>query len=156
MVEINSFKQAHQLYKTNQFPLVAIQYLAFMFMNACQDIPPNISTYTDINTDSLTWLSGQLSAKFSFNEYLGGDAFICESETDLTAIVAFDQEWADQHGRWPNVTDKHLAWDICTILHSDWAVFGYCWNNAGGDIYYIPKSLWAKARVNEHRELSCS
>lgn len=153
MVEITCFKQAYQLQHANQLSFAVIQHLAYMFMSACDHIPPNVHGYTDINIDNLAWQANQLSAEFRFNEYLGGNVYICESEADLTEIVAFDQEWANQHGRWPNVTDKPMVWDLCLALNSEWAVFGYCWNNAGGDVFYIHNSLWAKARVNEHREL---
>lgn len=154
MVEINSFKQAFQLYQSSQLSLAVTQHLAFMLMNACDAIPPNFHGYTDINTGNLTWLANQLAAEFSFDEYLGGNVYICEFESDLLAIVAFDQDWADQYGRWPNVTDKPLVWDLCLVLNDEWAVFGYCWNNAGGAVYYIPRSLWERARVGEHKEVN--
>lgn len=150
MIEINCIKQAYQLYQSNQLPLIVIQDIAFMFMGACHDIPPNVSTYTDINSDNLIWLSDQLSAEFSFNEFLGGNAYICETESDLTAIVAYDQDWFVQYGRWPNVTDKPMIWDVFNTLNAEWAIFGYCWNNAGGKVFYVPECLWHIARVSEH------
>lgn len=150
MIEIFNFKQAFQLYQSNQTSLVVVQDIAFMLMSACADMPSNVHSYTDINSDNLKWLSGQLYAEFSFSEYLGGNNFICESESDLTQITAFDQDWADKHGDWPNVTDQPMVWDLCHRLDSEWVVFSYIWNNAGGSIYYVPKSLWRKARVSEH------
>lgn len=154
MIEINCIKQAHQLYQSNQLPLIVIQDIAFMFMGACQDIPPNVITYTDIDSDNLIRLSAQLSAEFSFNEFLGGNAYICETESDLTAIVAYDQDWFVQYGRWPNVTDKPMIWDVCNALNIEWAVFAYCWNNTGGKFFYVPKNLWDKAKVSEHLLMS--
>lgn len=154
MIEISSYKQAYQFHQSNRIPLVILQDIAFMLMNACQDIPPNVSTCSDINHDNLKWLSGQLAAEFNFNEYLGGSAFICESESELSCIKAFDQDWANDYGEWPNVTNKPIVWDVFYILNDDWAVFAYLWNNAGGDIYYVPKSLWQQARVDEHRQLN--
>lgn len=150
MVEISSFKQAFQLYKSNQIALPVVQDIAYTLMSACDDIPPNVHSSTDINTDNLKWLSGQLSAEFSFNEYLGGNAHICESEPDLTNIKAFDQDWADAHGDWPNVTDQPMVWDICHQLNEGYVAFCYIWNNAGGPVYYVPSYLWEIARVSEH------
>lgn len=154
MVEINSFKQAYQRYLGKNLPLPILQDIAFMLMSACQDIPPNVSTYTDINPDNLIWLSGQLSAEFSFDEYLGGHAYICELEADLLAIKGYDSDWFNQHGEWPNVTDKAMRWDVCQLLNDDWAVFAYCWNNAGGNVFYVPQSLWRQAKVSEHLQIN--
>lgn len=150
MVEISSFKHAFQLYQSNQLALPIVQNIAYLLMNICDDHPPNVHSYTDINADNLKWLSGQLSAEFSFSEYLGGDAYVCESEADLISIKAFDQAWADKHGDWPNVTDQPMVWDVCHTLDDTWAVFCCIWNNAGGPVYYVPKSLWSQARVEEH------
>jgi len=150
VIEINCFKQAFQLYQANRIALPVVQDIAYTLMRACDDIPPNVHSSTDINIDNLKWLSGQLSAEFSFNEYLGGNAYICESEADLTSIKAFDQAWADKHGEWPNVTDQPMVWDVCHTLDSEWVVFSYIWSNAGGNVYYVPKSLWKVGRVSEH------
>lgn len=154
MVEISSFKEAFQLYQTNQLPRVVIQNLAYILMSACEDIPPNVQSDTDINTDNLLWLANQLSAEFNFHEYLGGNAYICESAFDLTNIKAFDPVWADVHGEWPDVTDQPMVWDVCYTLDDHWAVFCCIWNNAGGDTYYVPSALWQQARLAEHLALN--
>lgn len=154
MIEISSYKQAYQFHRANRIPLVILQDIAFMLINACQDFPPNVSAYTDINHANLKWLSGQLAAEFNFNEYLGGNAYICESASELYSIKAFDQAWADEYGEWPDVTVKPIVWDVFYILNDEWAVFAYLWNNAGGDTFYVPKSLWPQARVDEHRQLN--
>lgn len=150
MIEICTFKQAFQLYQSNQLAFAVVQDIAYTLISACDDISPNVDSYIDINTDNLKWLSGQLYAEFSFSQYLGGSAHICKSESDLINIKAFDQAWADKHGDWPNVTDQPMIWDLCHALDSEWAVFSYIWNNAGGNVYYVPKSLWSAARVEEH------
>ena len=150
MIEICNFKEAFQLYQSNQLALIVVQDIAYTLMSACADMPPNVHSYADINSDNLKWLSGQLSAEFSFSEYLGGNAFVCESESDLTNIKAFDQAWADKHGDWPNVTDQPMVWDVCHTLDYEWAVFSYIFNNAGGNVFYVPKFLWQVARVSEH------
>lgn len=150
MIEICNFKQAFQLYQTNQLAFSIIQDIAYTLMSACDDIPPNVHSSTDINTDNLIWLSGQITAEFSFNEYLGGDAYICESEADLTSIKGFDPAWAEKHGDWPNVTDKPMVWDVCCMLDDSYVTFCCIWNNAGGPVYYVPKLLWSAAKVEEH------
>lgn len=150
MVEMSNFKQAFQLYETRQLALAVIQDIAYLLMSVCDDHPPNVHSSRDINADNLKRLSCQLAAEFSFNEYLGGDAFVCESESDLTNVVAFDPAWAEKHGDWPNVTDQPMVWDVCYALDYEWAVFSCIWNNAGGNVYYVPKSLWTAARVEEH------
>ena len=150
MIEILNFKQAFQLHQTNKIALIVLQDVAYMLMRACDDNPPNVHSCSDINTDHLKWLSDQLSADFSFSEYLGGSIYICESESDLINIKSFDQAWADKHGDWPNVTDQPMVWDVCYALDSEWAVFSYIWNNAGGNVFYVPEFLWQVARVSEH------
>ncbi|WP_229007890.1 hypothetical protein [Methylophilus sp. Leaf408] len=156
MIEICNFKEAFQLYQTNQLAFPVVQDIAYLLMNVCDDHPPNVHSYTDINAENLKWLSGQQYAEFSFNEYLGGDAYICESESDLKSIKGFDPAWADKHEEWPNVTDQPMIFDVCHKLDSEWAVFCFIWNNAGGSTYYVPESLWSAARVEEHLAMNQS
>lgn len=150
MIVIKCFKEAFQLYQTNQIAFSIVQDIAYTLMSAYDDILPNVRISADINTNNLIWLSDQLSAEFSFSDYLGGSIYICESESDLINIKSFDQAWADKHGDWPNVTDQPMVWDVCYALDSEWAVFSYIWNNAGGNVFYVPKFLWQVARVSEH------
>ena len=52
-----------------------------------------------------------------------------------------------------------MSWDACDYLPEglgdpQWVMFLMCWNNAGGPVYYVPKHLWASARVEEHIALT--
>lgn len=155
MIEINRYTQAYQFHQSNRLPFAILQDIAFMLMSAWQPLNPNLADKpSEINNAQLAWLSVQESAEFSFSEYLGGDVYICETESELSSIKAFDPEWADEHGEWPDVTDKAVVWDVCHKLNDEWAVFCCIWNNAGGDTYYVPSSLWQQARLDEHLELN--
>ncbi|MBV5337674.1 MAG: hypothetical protein J0653_06970, partial [Deltaproteobacteria bacterium] len=85
-----------------------------------------------------------------------GKVFICENEVDLKQIVGINMAWAKTHdGKWPSVTDLPMAWDSCSYLEEksgdpEWVLFLICWNDAGGPVYYVPKTLWQAARVDEH------
>lgn len=94
----------------------------------------------------------------SFSYLTGGNVFICEVEDDLKQIEGCDFDFAKANGdRWPNVTELPMAWDYCDFINSDentgWAIFLLCSNNAGGNIYYVPKNLWDAARLKEHMEV---
>ena len=94
----------------------------------------------------------------SFMYLTGGNVFICENEDDLKQIEGCDFEFAKNNGdRWPNVTELPMSWDCCDYVDSDestgWAIFLLCSNNAGGNIYYVPRSLWVAARLEEHMEV---
>ena len=155
MIEISSYKQAYQFHQANHISLVILQDIAFMLINACDPLSPQIvNVSSEINIEQLDALATLEAAEFSFNAYLGGSIFICESASELSNIKAFDQAWADEYGEWPNVTDKPMMWDVFYVMNDEWAVFAYLWNNAGGDTYYVPKSLWQQARVDEHRQLN--
>lgn len=49
-----------------------------------------------------------------------------------------------------------MSWDCCAYLAEAigampyWGQFLLCSNNAGGDVYYVPKELRELARVEEH------
>lgn len=155
MIEISSYKQAYQFHQANRIPLVILQDIAFMLMNACDPLNPQVvNASSEITVEQLDSLVTLEAAEFSFNAYLGGSMFICESESELSCIKAFDQEWTNEYGEWPNVTDKPMVWDVFYVLNDEWVVFAYLWNNAGGDTFYVPKSLWQQARVDEHRQLN--
>jgi hypothetical protein len=70
-----------------------------------------------------------------------------------------DFTFADTHGRWPNITEVPIAWDICQYLSEksgepNWVLLVQCWNDAGGPAFFIPKHLWQRARIEEHVALS--
>jgi hypothetical protein len=56
-----------------------------------------------------------------------------------------------------------MSWDQCAYLAEkdgepeespektgEWAVFLLCWNDAGGNVFYVPRYLWLAGRVAEH------
>lgn len=155
MIEINRYTQAYQFHQFNRLPLAILQDIAFMLMSAWQPLNPNLANKpSEISSAQLAWLSVQESAEFSFSEYLGGVVYICDSESDLNSIKALDPDWANKYGEWPDVTDQPMVWDVCHKLDEEWAVFCCIWNNAGGNTYYVPSTLWQHARLDEHSELN--
>jgi len=155
MIEISNFKQAYLRFQSNPLLLPIVQDLAYLVINICEPHnPPTVNSPYELTGEHLQWLSNQEAAEFSFNAYMGGNAYICESESELSSIKAFDPAWADEYGEWPDVTDQPMVWDVCHKLNEEWAVFCCIWNNAGSDIYYVPSFLWQQARLDEHSELS--
>lgn len=148
MIEISCLKDAFKLYQTNQIDLSVLQDIALIFMQAVSpDNPPISNQASDLDENALSWLATQESASYAFDDYLGGNAYLCETEADLLQITAFDQAWFDAHNRWPNITDKQINWDVFQVINNAWLVIAYCWNNAGGNVYYIPKSIWSFAKI---------
>lgn len=86
----------------------------------------------------------------SFDEYIGGDVFIVETEEDLLSIKTYDLENDNA-----TVMNTVTSWDVCNFIEGDngeytYALFVMITNNSGGDSFYVPKSLFGKARVVEH------
>ena len=156
MITINHFSDAYQQYQHHKISFRLLQDQAFFILGICQN---NISSATNpqqITQSYIDWLMHQPEATQDYNEYLGGNVYICETEQDLLQILGCDFDWAEKHhGHWPNVTDIAMSWDVCNYLDEatgdpQWVIFVMCWNNAGGTSYYVPKHLWEKARVTEH------
>jgi len=69
----------------------------------------------------------------------------------LKEVIGIDFAFAKTNdNRWPNVLDQVMSWDQCRFVDDEWAMFLLCWNDAGGPVFYVPKYLWAVARVAEH------
>lgn len=86
----------------------------------------------------------------TFDSCFGGDVCIVETEEDLLHIETYDLENDDA-----NVMNTVTSWDVCNFIEGDngeytYALFVMITNNAGGDSFYVPKSLFGKARVVEH------
>ena len=153
MITIHSFNEAQQLYQSGLIPFRLLQEQAQFMLS--QTSYPSIANAYEITNDNIHWLSQQPEATADYSMILGGNFCICECEADLKQITGCDFEWAESHGSWPNVTDIPMPWDNCCYLQEaigepQWVTFLMCWNNAGGSIYYVPKQLWALARVTEH------
>ena len=156
MVTIHSFNEAHHLYQSGVTPYRLLQDQTAVMLGICSKPHPSVVNSLDITVDDIHWLLLQEESAYAYSDYLGGNAYVCETEDDLKQIHGCDFAWAETHaGEWPNVTDMPMSWDSCCYLQEStgepqWVLFLLCWNNAGGNVYYVPKHLWIAARVNEH------
>ena len=155
MIIQHHFKEAFDQYNQHQICFRLLQEQAAVMIGLCQntyifDCKPEEITEADI-----AWLLAQPEAAQSYENLLGGSMYICETEHDLLQILGCDFDWANAHDdNWPNVSDMALSWDACDYLTESvgdpqWVMFLMCWNNAGGPAYYVPKRLWAQARVTD-------
>lgn len=158
MIKTHHFNEAYQQYKQHKIPFRLLQDQAYVILGLCQNPHQSVSNPLDISQTDIDWLMQQSETSQDYSEYLGGYVYICETEQDLLQIHGCDFEWAEAHdGKWPNVTDIVMSWDACNYLdetsgHPQWVIFMLCWNNAGGNVYFVPKNLWVQARVTEHIE----
>lgn len=156
MIEIHNFNAAHQQYETGLIPYRLLQDQAAVMLGICSNPHPAVANSLDVTDDNINWLLQQDEATTEYADFLGGNVYICEVAADLQQIHGCDFEWAETHGGvWPNVTDMPMSWDSCAYLQEStgepqWVIFLLCWNNAGGNVYYVPKHLWQTARVIEH------
>ena len=156
MLTINSFNTAYHYYQQEVLPFRIIQDQAVCSIRACAHPHRVIDSPLDVTEADCLWLLQQPEAQLEYSEFMGGNFHICRGLDDLKEIHGFDLEWSDRHGgRWPNVMDKPLGWDLCNYMEEadgepQWAMFLQVWTNSGGPVYYVPKSLWVAARVEEH------
>lgn len=156
MITLQSFHDTYQHYQSNLIPFRLIQEQAFTMLSMCNQSNPQYTNPIEINHSDIERLLQQPEAFMDYITLVGGNAFVCEVESDLQQIKGCDFEWATTHnGEWPNVTEIAMSWDCCCYLQESsgdpkWVMFLLCWNNAGGPVYYVPKHLWALARVDEH------
>lgn len=159
MITLHDFKQAYQQYHQGHFQFRLIQEQAAILINLCDSPEYTFNAPQDISHAAIQWLLNQEQAAFDYQLYFGGYMHVCESEQDLKQIKGCDFAWAEAHGDWPNVTDLAMSWDVCSYLPErdgdpQWVQFNMCWNNAGGDTYFVHKHLWAAARIHEHIALT--
>lgn len=156
MIVLHHFNEAFQQNQDGRVAYRLLQDQAAVMISVCTNPGPVVVNAFEITDNHIQWLLQQEEAGLNYTDILGGDVHICETEVDLTQITGCDFEWADEHdGCWPNVTDTPIVWDSCQYLDElsgdpQWAIFLQCWNNAGGPVYYVPRCLWAPARVAEH------
>jgi hypothetical protein len=156
MIKLRNFNAAYQHYAQQKISFRLLQDQAAVLVGLCGRPHPSISNPIEITLTDIDCLLQQPIANQNYSDLLGGEVFVCETEDDLLQIHGCNFEWAEEHnGQWPNVTDVEMSWDVCTYLNEDsgdpeWAIFLFCWNNAGGPVYYVRKHLWAIARVSEH------
>lgn len=152
MIEIRSFKQMADLHQAGPVPYRIVQEITSVLLGLCgydKDIPEPVG----VTQQEVDWLLS-LSDHLDFMHYLGGHAYLCQTESDLRQVTGMDMEFAKAHGRWPNITEAVLAWDDCRCLpnaegHIDYALCFAATNNAGGPSWFIPRHLWQAARIDE-------
>ena len=156
MITIHCFIEAYRRYQSGRQPYRLLQDQALILINSCRTTYRPIADAFDITDADIDWVRRQPEATEDYADMFGGDVSICETPEDLQQIVGMNMDWANTHdGKWPNVVDLPMAWDSCTYLTEksgdpQWVLFLLCWNDAGGPVYYVPKSLWQAARVVEH------
>ena len=156
MIVIHNFAHAYYLYQQGLIPFRLLQDQA-MILNGINSQPDHqIDEAYDINQSDIDWLLQQPEATESYDVMLGGYFHVCQVEADLKQIVGMHEAFVEAHdNRLPNVTEIVMSWDVCDYLSekdesAEWAVFIACWNDAGGNVFYVPKCLWKAARVEEH------
>lgn len=158
MLKIQNFNEAYERYKQHKINFRLLQDQAAVMIGLCQNPHASVTNPLEITQADIDWLMQQAEATQDYAEFLGGAVYVCENADDLLQIHGCDFEWAEAHdGNWPNVTDMPMSWDACDYLDEatadpQWVIFLLCWNNAGGPVYYVPKHLWAQARITEHIE----
>ena len=156
MIEIQCFNEACQCYSKHKISFRLVQDQAAVLLGLCQNPHSSVCNPLEITQADIDWLLQQPEGLQDYGDYLGDYVYVCEMQDDLLEILGCDFEWAKAHdGNWPNVTDLAMSWDACHYLEEaygepQWVMFLLCWNNAGGPVYYVPKQLWARARVTEH------
>lgn len=155
MIVIHNFKEAHHLYRQGSIPFRLLQEQAMVLIGL--NSGRHVENAFDIGDGEIGWLLLHPEvAEEDYNGMLGGDIHVCQSEADLKEVVGIDMDFAKAHGnRWPSCTELVMSWDQCAYLKEpsgepEWALFLLCWNDAGGNVFYVPKHLWHLARVAEH------
>jgi len=157
MLQFKNFREVYQGFKDGKVPFCVLQESAMTQASYLDGFADTYDPNEEMTLQRILEIRNSLSdsEEDSFVYNLGGELFICETEEDLTQIEGCDFDWAKAHDdKWPNVTDKPMSWDCCDFVSKDrssgWAVFLLCWNNAGGNVYYVPERLWEAARLEEH------
>ncbi len=140
MIEIKNLKQLEEAIENRTIPLeIAEDLLEANY----QDGDP------DLRMKELFEYYKEERAEFYnddsyFEGALGGYPSICETIKDLEQIEGVDG----------NCTKSVQSWDVARYLSDEpncnWALLLLCTNNAGGTLYYIPRSLWAVSLIEQH------
>lgn len=151
MIEIRSIQAMADRHRTGEVPFRILQEIAFVLL--CIGGHSDIAEATAVTQQEVDWLLA-LPEKIELMAYMGGNAYICETEDDLMQVTGMDFEFSEQHGRWPNCTEAVLALDECKYLlnadgSSDYALLFAATNNAGGSSWFIPQKLWQAAQIQD-------
>ena len=156
MITIHRFIDAYRSWQQGRIPLRLVQDQTAVLTAICRNTYRPIADALEVTETDIDWLLKQPEASQDYADLLGGNVHVCETVDDLQQVQGCDFEWAAMHGgKWPCVTDTPIAWDDCRKLQElagepQWTLFLLCWNDAGGPVYYVPKSLWSAARLEEH------
>lgn len=155
MITIERFIDAYRSYQEGRHPLRLLQDQATVLIGICRNAHRPIADAIEVTDADITWLLEQPEAEQSYADLLGGNVHICETADDLKQIVGCDFEFAEQHGRWPNVTDIPLSFDQCSYVQEQsgepmYVLLMTIWSDAGGAVFYLGRALWDAARVIEH------
>ncbi len=155
MITIQRFIDAYRSHREGRHPLRLLQDQAAVLIGICRNTYRPISDALEVTDADIDWLLQQPEASQDYADLLGGNVHIVQCKEDLTQIIGCDFEFAEQHGRWPNVTDLPITFDQCGYVQEQSGAPMYLllmtiWSDAGGPVYYVPKQLWDVARVSEH------
>jgi hypothetical protein len=156
MIVLHSFNEAHQLFQQKRIPFRLLQDQAAVLLSYCQQTYRPIDNALEVTDDDIAWVLRQPESGMRYVDVLGGNVYIAEEEVDLLQVEGCDFDFSRTHGRWPNICEVPLAFDDCKYLQeksseAQWVLFLTCWNDAGGSVFYLPRSLWQAARVTEHK-----
>jgi hypothetical protein len=156
VVTIPRFIDAYRSWRQGKIPYRLLQDQAAVLINICRHSYRPIADALEVTDADIAWLLQQPEASQKYADLLGGNVYVCETQEDLSEVQGCDLDWAATHGgKWPCLFDTPIAWDDCRKLQEaegelQWGMFLICWSDAGGPVYYVPKSLWSAARLEEH------
>jgi len=167
MITLHSFREMAERHRAGEASEAAKVPLRDSYFRVVQEITAvllGLAGYTkeipqaiDINQQEIDWLLA-MSDDINFMHYLGGNVCVCQTVSDLAEVTSMDIEFGKLHGRWPSLLDKVvLPWDDCRYIlnadgSSDYALLFAATNNAGGPSWFIPKSLWQAAQIDQQIE----
>ena len=80
------------------------------------------------------------------DEYCGGYFYVVTSEQDLKAVPVVNPIIPTENA---NITNSVQIWDVAEKISEDWAILLYITNDAGGNVYFIPKKYWDTINLKE-------
>ncbi len=114
MIEIRSFKEMADPHQSGSVPFRITQEITVVLLGL-SIYPKDIPEAIDVTQQEIDWLLSVPEA-LDFMTYLGGNVYICETESDLMQVTSMDIDFGKQHGRWPNCSEAILGWDECKFL----------------------------------------